>query len=190
MYIARLVSIAYFVIISLGLYGLKEEAEFDTLDSSAKFVSYLLFVLPGLFVFIIGFSNKFRLFLTKYSNGISSILGLFELILFFGGIINAIFSKKENTDNFDMTMLFIFCYLILFSVILFVYLIIDGEIDRTIEDGRYKAAMEWGKKNDPEFAKTMHYYNKADNTASKGLDKIMTKEEKRKAYNDFMKKKQ
>jgi hypothetical protein len=186
MYIARLASIAYFVLISLGLYSLKEEAEFDTLDSSAKFVSYLLFVLPGLFVFIIGFSNKFRLFLTKYSNGISSILGLFELILFFGGIINAIFSKKENTDNFDMTMLFIFCYLILFSVILFVYLIIDGEIDRTIEDGRYKAAMEWGKKNDPEFARMMKDKEESDKKYQMKLDKKYTKEEQKKMREDFM----
>jgi len=186
MYIARLVSITYFVIISLVLYGLKEESEFDSLERSAKFISALLFVLPGLFVFIIGFSNKFRLFLTKYSKGISSILGLFELILFLGGFINAITTKKEGTDDFDMTMLFILFYLIVFSVILFVYLIIDGEIDRTIEDGRYEAAIEWGKKNDPEFAHIMKEKEESDKKYQIKLDKKYSKEEQKKIREDLL----
>ena len=60
-------------------------------------------------------------------------------------------------------------------------------IDDVIEDGRYKAAVSWGLKHDTAFATAMKQYKEANDALSITLDKVMSKSEKRAAYERAMK---
>jgi hypothetical protein len=102
-------------------------------------LSVLLFAsLPGFYVFFIGFSNKLRSFLSKYSNGIASLLGLILLILTLSGVINALIT--DEVKSLHTTMLVVFGFYLLIIVITWLFWLLNGDInlEKNIKDGKYK----------------------------------------------------